>query len=96
MFGFNKRKPQMFVEWDSIYWRTDMEYVDFEDFVTMVLEYDLKIVDQKLRVIKNYEGISYTFLEFGLEGTLTQLALFRQACLTDYRGEYYRKIGEGF
>ena len=51
---------------------------------------------QKLKVVKNHEGISYTFLKFGLEGTLTQLALLRQACLTDYRGEYHRKIGEGF
>ena len=73
-----------------------MEYVDFEDFVTMALEYDLKIVDQKVKVVKNHEGISYAFLEFGLEGTLAHLELFKRACLTDYRGEYYRKIGEGF
>lgn len=97
MFGFKKKSAELRTEcYYTIYWKTEEKQVYFKDYIDLIEENGLKIIDLWIRNVKNFEGEDFLFMTFGVEGTFSQLNLFEDLCLVDGRMEYFRKLGEGF
>lgn len=96
MFNFKKKTELISANYYTLHWRAEERFVYFKEFLNMIEENGLKIVDLRIKNVKNFEGIEFLFLSFGLEGTFSQLKIFDDLCLVDRRMNYFRKLGEGF